>query len=55
MHVEREQMECKFWLDPLVLASNDRFSPRELNRIRGIIQENLSRFRKAWHEHCSKS
>ena len=55
VHVEREQMECKFWLDPLVLASNDRFSPRELNRIRGIIQENLSRCRKAWHEHGSKS
>jgi hypothetical protein len=54
VHVERDRMVCKFWLDPLVLASNDGFSPRELSRIREIIQANKGRIQKAWNEHCSK-
>ncbi|MDK1118862.1 MAG: hypothetical protein QGM50_08745 [Anaerolineae bacterium] len=28
---------CKFWLEPIALSKNRRFSPRELNRIRRII------------------
>ena len=54
VHAERERMECKFWLDPLALASNDGFSPRELNRIWAMIQETKARIQKAWNEHCSK-
>jgi hypothetical protein len=52
VHVERDDMECKFWLAPLVLASNAGFSPRELSRIRDIIKEHEARIRKAWDEHC---
>lgn len=54
VHVERERMGCKFWLNPLVLASNNGFSPRELSRIRGIIQAHKAQIQKAWDEHCSK-
>ena len=52
VHAERDCMECKFWMTPLVLAGNDGFSPRELNRIRALIQNNYDRIRKAWNEHC---
>ena len=45
-------MLCKFWLSPLSLSSNHGFSPRELNRIREMIQDNLERIREAWNEHC---
>jgi hypothetical protein len=52
VHVTRERMIFKFWLAPLSLAGNHGFSPRELNRIRVIIKENLNRIQEAWHEHC---
>jgi hypothetical protein len=52
VHVQRERMLCKFWLSPLSLSSNHGFSPRELNRIREMIQDNLEGIREAWNEHC---
>jgi Domain of unknown function (DUF4160) len=54
VHVRRERMVCKFWLTPVVLSANDGFSPRELNRIRAIILDNLNRILEAWHEHCGE-
>ena len=52
VHVQREKMTCKFWLEPAALSKNRRFSPRELNRIRRIIYENQDKIIEAWHEHC---
>src|SRR5262249_48160565 len=43
VHVRRERMVCKFWLTPVALSVNHGFSPRELNRIRALIVENLTR------------
>ncbi len=54
VHVRRERNLCKFWLEPIVLAANDGFSPTELNRIRGIIEKNLYRIVEAWDEHCGE-
>ncbi len=33
VHVQREKMVCKFWLEPMDLASNYGFSAHELMRI----------------------
>ncbi len=52
VHVQREKMTCKFWLEPLALSRNQGFTPRELNRIRSIIQDNHDEIIEAWHEHC---
>ena len=52
VHVRRERMVCKFWLEPLALAENHGFSARELNRIRATIHANRSRIQEAWREHC---
>ncbi len=52
VHVRRERMVCKFWLDPIALSKNRRFSPRELNRIRRVIYDNLDTIIEAWYEHC---
>jgi Domain of unknown function (DUF4160) len=54
VHVRRERMVCKVWLTPVVLSLNHGFSPRELNRIRGIILDNLERILEAWHDHCGE-
>ncbi|HZX48628.1 MAG TPA: DUF4160 domain-containing protein [Nitrospirota bacterium] len=55
IHVQREKMVCKFWLEPVVLSNNYGFSPRELNIIRGIICNNKNIIMEAWDEHCSQS
>ena len=52
VHVQREKMICKFWLDPIVLDENNGYSPSELNRIRRMIQININIIIEAWHEHC---
>lgn len=54
VHVSRERRLCKFWLTPVVLATNDGFSAVELKRIRGIIVKNRDRIMEAWHGHCGE-
>ena len=54
VHVQRERMVCKFWIEPVALSGNDGFSPRELNRIRVILLEHLERILEAWVEHCGE-
>ena len=54
VHVRRERMMCKFWLTPVALSVNHGFAPRELNRIRALIVENLARILEAWHDHCGE-
>jgi hypothetical protein len=52
VHVRRERMTCKFWLEPLALSENHGFPSKELNRIRRIIQANTEIIIEAWYEHC---
>jgi hypothetical protein len=52
VHVRRERHEAKFWLEPVTLAWNRGFAPRELNEIRRIIIENTALIIEAWYEHC---
>ncbi len=51
VHVRRERLVCKFWLEPVSLARNHGFAARELNVIRSYIQERLARILEAWDEH----
>jgi hypothetical protein len=52
VHIQREKMVCKFWLEPVTLSTNHGFSPRELNGIREMIIQNRIRLMEAWDEHC---
>ena len=54
VHVERDRSTCKYWLDPVVLASNNGFIPRELSRIVALVREHEAKIRKAWNEHCTQ-
>jgi Domain of unknown function (DUF4160) len=51
-HVQRDKDTCKFWLEPISLARNNGFSPKELNIIRTMIEDELTRIMEAWHEYC---
>ena len=52
VHVRRDTNTCKFWLEPVELAANHGFSPRELNDIRRRVVTHHPGLVEAWHEHC---
>ena len=51
VHVQRERMLAKFWLDPVSLARSTGFSPAELRRIETVVAENVSVLLEAWNEY----
>ena len=52
MHVERDDLEAEYWLDPDVrLAVNHGFSPKELRSIRKLIEVNREDLRRGWDEY----
>jgi len=55
VHVQRERKVCKFWMEPVTLASNHGFSPVELNAVRQLLEANRSKIMEAWNEHCGVS
>lgn len=53
IHVNREKMSAKFWLDPDVsLAGNYGFSRKELRDIERIMRNNLETLRNEWDRFC---
>jgi hypothetical protein len=52
VHVQRERMICKFWIQPVALARNQGFTAKELNTVREVITANRDRIMEAWYEHC---
>lgn len=55
VHVRRDRATCKFWLDPVALAGDSGFPPRELNQVRRLILQHRDRILEAWREHCGES
>lgn len=55
MHVDRERMSAKFWIDPdVALAANYGFNRKELRAIERIIHENLELLRNESANHHPK-
>jgi hypothetical protein len=50
MHVDRDDLSAKFWLDPVQLAGNFGFRAHELREIQSIVTANRIRFLEAWDE-----
>jgi hypothetical protein len=49
VHIDRDNLSAKFWLNPVSLAQNRGFSARELRQIERIVQENRQRLVEAWN------
>jgi hypothetical protein len=49
VHVDREHLSAKFWLEPVSLARNLGFSAKELRQIQSIVLENQAKLKEAWH------
>lgn len=50
IHVQRERMLAKFWLQPIILASSIGFPAQELNKLLRLVEENQQQFVEAWNE-----
>jgi hypothetical protein len=48
IHVQRDEMEAKFWLRPVSLASNHKFSNAELKRVEKLVEENCQKLIEAY-------
>jgi len=51
IHVQREKLVAKYWLDPIVMERAGGFKPHELNRIAGLIIKNQNQFLERWNEY----
>ncbi len=54
IHVEKDDLEAKFWLRPEVrVAYNDGFDARSLRELLSIIEANRDLVERAWNEFFS--
>lgn len=53
VHVDREVLSAKFWLDPVALTANFGFSARELRTLQGIVEEHQQELLEAWNGYFS--
>lgn len=51
IHVKRERLIAKFWLDPVILARNLGFPGHELNHVARLIVKHETILLEAWHEY----
>jgi hypothetical protein len=51
IHIQREKMVAKFWLEPVALERASVFKPQELNKLFKITQERHELLLEKWHEH----
>ena len=52
VHVEKGNVEAKFWLFPVVrVAYNDGFDARTLRELTAIVESNKGRIEGVWNEY----
>jgi hypothetical protein len=51
VHVERDDSEAKFWLDPVRLERSRGFARKEITDVLRIIEENQQSLLESWHEY----
>jgi len=50
IHVERDEREAKFWIDPVRLARSHGFAANEINKIEKMVVENQQALLESWNE-----
>jgi hypothetical protein len=53
VHVDRDELSAKFWLQPVSLARNLGLSPAELRRIQRLVAQHRVEFLEAWDGYFS--
>ena len=55
VHVDRDQLSAKFWLEPTGLARNLGFNARELTILERLVENNRKEFLEKWHGYFGTS
>ena len=50
IHVERDDREAKYWLDPIRLERSEGFSRKEINRLKDLVEEHETELLESWNE-----
>ena len=51
VHIDRDNLSAKFWLNPVALARNFGFSAVELARVQSLVAGHLNQLLEAWNGH----
>lgn len=51
VHVERDDRNAKFWIEPVRLETSNGFSRSEIGRIEKLVAENAVFLLRAWHDY----
>ena len=54
VHVEKADKACKFWLNPVGLARNYKFTSAELRKIMDIIEDHKKEIEEKWNDYFNK-
>ncbi|MGH3147049.1 MAG: DUF4160 domain-containing protein [Rubrobacter sp.] len=49
VHIDRDDLSAKFWLEPVSLGRNLGFNARELRRLQSLVVEHRTELLEAWH------
>ena len=49
IHVDRDKLSAKFWLNPVGLARNHGFNTRDLRKLKELVGNNRFDFLEAWY------
>jgi Domain of unknown function (DUF4160) len=55
IHIDRDNLTAKFWLETIGLANNIGFPDREVRKIEAIVSENQTLFLETWNEYFGNS
>jgi hypothetical protein len=50
VHVERDDKEAKFWLEPIRLERTFGFKRKEINEIGELVEQHQEVLLESWHE-----
>ncbi len=53
VHVDRDRLSAKFWLNPVGLARNLGFGAKELRQIERLIAEHQAKLLEKWNGYFS--
>ena len=49
IHIDRDNLSAKFWLEPVALAKNLGFRAKELRKLESIVKENQTTLVESWY------
>ena len=50
VHVERDECEAKFWLDPVRLERSHGFRTKDINRLHELVVSHREQLLESWNE-----